>query len=309
MVMGSFAAVGHWLLVLAHARAPAATLSPFMYSQIVWMLALGYVLFGDWPDLWTFVGAAVVIASGLYLLYREQMPVKDRRQRQPPEQSGRPDEQVRNLHVRHPHDKADAARASWMPSTRISPLHRLWEARTRRPTLREIGPRIRGVATGASHGQTDATLFDHLPNVEIIASYGVGYDNVDATEAARRGIVVTNTPDVLNDEVADLTIGLLIATLRQIPQADRYLRAGHWLKAAFPLSPTLRGRRVGIVGLGRIGKAIAPAARGLRCRYRLSWPEPSGGCRLRLSSRRWSAWPRLATSSSSSRPAVPRRSI
>ncbi len=73
LLMGRFAAVGHWLLVVAHARVPAATLSPFMYSQIVWMLALGYVLFGDWPDSLTFVGAAVVIASGLYLLYRERV--------------------------------------------------------------------------------------------------------------------------------------------------------------------------------------------------------------------------------------------
>jgi drug/metabolite transporter (DMT)-like permease len=73
LLMGSFAAVGHWLLVVAHARVPAAILSPFMYSQIVWMLALGYVLFGDWPDSLTFIGAAVVIASGLYLLYRERV--------------------------------------------------------------------------------------------------------------------------------------------------------------------------------------------------------------------------------------------
>jgi lactate dehydrogenase-like 2-hydroxyacid dehydrogenase len=93
--------------------------------------------------------------------------------------------------------------------------------------------------------------------VEIISSFGVGYDNVDAVEAAKRGIIVTNTPGVLDDEVADLTIGLLLATLRKIPQADRYLRAGQWLKAPFPLSATLRERKVGIVGLGRIGKAIA----------------------------------------------------
>ena len=73
MMTGAFAAVGHWFMVLAHARAPAAILSPFIYSQIVWMLALGYILFGDWPDPWTFVGAGIVIASGLYLLYRERM--------------------------------------------------------------------------------------------------------------------------------------------------------------------------------------------------------------------------------------------
>ncbi len=136
-------------------------------------------------------------------------------------------------------------------------VHRLWEHGDGAAFLKEVGPRIRGVATSGSYGRTDAALFDRLPNLEIVASMGVGYDNVDAAEAARRGIVVTNTPDVLNDEVADLTIGLLLATLRQIPQSERYLRAGHWVKAHFPLSPTLRERRIGIIGLGRIGKAIA----------------------------------------------------
>jgi drug/metabolite transporter (DMT)-like permease len=73
VMTGALGAFGHWLLVLAHARTPAAILSPFIYSQIIWMLALGYILFGDWPDAWTFVGAGIVIASGLYLLYRERV--------------------------------------------------------------------------------------------------------------------------------------------------------------------------------------------------------------------------------------------
>jgi drug/metabolite transporter (DMT)-like permease len=73
VALGVFGAVGHWLLILAHARAPAAILSPFIYTQIVWMLALGYLIFGDWPDAWTLVGAGIVIASGLYLLYRERV--------------------------------------------------------------------------------------------------------------------------------------------------------------------------------------------------------------------------------------------
>lgn len=136
-------------------------------------------------------------------------------------------------------------------------LHRLWEQTDKEAFLKEVGPRIRGVATSTLFGRVDATLLDRLPNVEIVSSFGVGYDNVDAEEAARRNIVVTNTPGVLDDEVADLTLGLLLATLRKIPQADRYLREGKWLKASFPLSATLRGRTVGIVGLGRIGKAIA----------------------------------------------------
>jgi lactate dehydrogenase-like 2-hydroxyacid dehydrogenase len=136
-------------------------------------------------------------------------------------------------------------------------LHRLWEAPDRDAFLREVAPHIRGVATGTAHIPMSAAFLDRLPNVEIVASFGVGYDNVDVAYAAKRGLVVTNTPDVLNDEVADFAVGLLLATIRQMPQAERHLRAGLWPKGPFPLGPTLRGRKVGIVGLGRIGKAIA----------------------------------------------------
>ncbi len=115
---------------------------------------------------------------------------------------------------------------------------------------------VRGFAMS---GQTrvDGALMDRFPKLEIISHFGVGYDSIDAQAAAARGIVVTNTPDVLTEEVADLTIGLILSTLRMLPQADRYLRAGNWLKAAFPLTATLRGRKAGIIGLGRIGKAVA----------------------------------------------------
>jgi lactate dehydrogenase-like 2-hydroxyacid dehydrogenase len=140
-------------------------------------------------------------------------------------------------------------------------LRRAWEAPDQDALLAEIGPRIRGIASG-SHSPIRAPLFDKLPNLEIVANFGVGYDTVDAAEAGRRGIVVTNTPDVLTDEVADLAIGLLIATLRQLPQVDRYLREGRWLEKPYPLTPTLRGRKVGIVGLGRIGRAIAKRLEG-----------------------------------------------
>jgi lactate dehydrogenase-like 2-hydroxyacid dehydrogenase len=138
--------------------------------------------------------------------------------------------------------------------------HRLWEAADRAALIATIAPRCRFVAAGG-HAVIDAPLIRGLPRLEIIANFGVGYDSVDVAEAARRGIVVTNTPDVLTEEVADLAIGLLIATARELPQADRYLREGHWRKAAFPLTRgTLRGRSLGIVGLGRIGKAIAKRA-------------------------------------------------
>jgi lactate dehydrogenase-like 2-hydroxyacid dehydrogenase len=135
-------------------------------------------------------------------------------------------------------------------------LHKAWTAPDPDGFLREVGPRVRGIAAGG-HVPIDGALFDQLPRLEIVSSFGVGYDHVDAKEAGRRGIVVTNTPDVLTDEVADLAIGLLIATLRHLPQVDRYLRAGKWLDKPYPLTPTLRGRKVGILGLGRIGRAVA----------------------------------------------------
>ncbi|SIQ57635.1 2-hydroxyacid dehydrogenase [Bosea sp. TND4EK4] len=136
-------------------------------------------------------------------------------------------------------------------------VHELWKAADRDALLREIADRVRGVAAGGGHNRVDAALFDALPKLEIVSSFGVGYDHVDAAEAGRRGLIVTNTPDVLTDEVADLAIGLLLATVRQLPQVDRYLREGKWLKGAYPLTTSLRKRSVGIVGLGRIGKAVA----------------------------------------------------
>jgi len=116
---------------------------------------------------------------------------------------------------------------------------------------------IRAIAAGGGHDPIDSRLFDRLPHLEIVASFGVGYDHIDAAEAARRGIVVTHTPDVLTDDVADIALTLLLSAVRQSPAAERFLRAGKWLEQAFPLSSSLRERSVGIVGLGRIGKAIA----------------------------------------------------
>lgn len=135
-------------------------------------------------------------------------------------------------------------------------LIRGWEAPDRDALISEIGPSVRGLAAGG-HVAVDGALFDRLPNLEIVSSFGVGYDHIDAAEAGRRGIMVTNTPDVLTDEVADLAVALLLATLRHIPQADRHLRAGKWLDKPYPLTATLRGRKVGILALGRIGRAIA----------------------------------------------------
>lgn len=134
---------------------------------------------------------------------------------------------------------------------------RLWQQPDPDAFLTEHGAMIRGIAASTLYGRVDDALFVRLPALEIVASFGVGYDNVDVDAAAARGIVVTNTPGVLNEEVADFAMGLLLATIRQMPQAERFLRSGRWAQGPFPLSPTLRDRRVGILGLGGIGKAIA----------------------------------------------------
>lgn len=137
-------------------------------------------------------------------------------------------------------------------------LHHLPTAVSRNAFLAEIGPRIRGVATGG-HARMDAAFMEKLPKLEIVANFGVGYDSVDAAWAGAHKVLVTNTPDVLTEEVADTALGLLLMTARNLSQSERYLRAGLWEKnGAFPLSTsTLREKTVGILALGRIGKAIA----------------------------------------------------
>jgi len=118
--------------------------------------------------------------------------------------------------------------------------------------------RIRGVAVTYHTVKTDAEVMALLPRLEIVASFGVGYDHVAAAHAGQHNIVVTNTPDVLTEEVADVALGLLIATLREFITADHYVRSGEWTKQNYPLSKgSLRDRKVGMVGMGRIGQAIA----------------------------------------------------
>ncbi len=124
----------------------------------------------------------------------------------------------------------------------------------------ELAASVRGVAVSPSLGAAfvGPDFIKALPKVEIIANFGVGYDGVDAKFAGGNGVMVTNTPDVLTEEVADTAIGLLINTLRELPRAEAYLRAGRWAKeGAYPLTGSLRGRSVGIFGMGRIGQAIA----------------------------------------------------
>ncbi|HVX76620.1 MAG TPA: 2-hydroxyacid dehydrogenase [Bradyrhizobium sp.] len=121
-----------------------------------------------------------------------------------------------------------------------------------------IAEKIRGIAITYNSVRGDAKTLARFPKLEIVSTFGVGYDHVDANYAREHNIMVTNTPDVLTEEVADLALGLLIATLREFINADRYLREGNWTKQNFPLSAgSLRDRKVGMVGMGRIGQAIA----------------------------------------------------
>ena len=128
-------------------------------------------------------------------------------------------------------------------------------------TLATIAPQIRGIfASGES--KVPADLIAQLPALEVISVMGVGYDGVDVAAAKARGVMVSHTPDVLNDDVADLAIGLMLSAARQLPAADRYVRAGTWPQGPMPLARKMSGARLGIVGMGRIGQAIAQRAIG-----------------------------------------------
>ena len=158
-------------------------------------------------------------------------------------------------------DKIDVIAAGDLPAKTPTSLaeafavYRLNDGETVPP---EVAARTRGFARG-SHFAIDEALIESLPKLEIIANFGVGYDGIDLATCAARGIVVTNTPDVLTEEVADTALGLLLMTVRELAAAERYLRAGKWSsEGPYPLTrATLRDRTVGIAGLGRIGIAIA----------------------------------------------------
>lgn len=153
---------------------------------------------------------------------------------------------------------------------------RLWESANPAETLRLRGDSVRAIATSGAP-PVDAGLISRLPNLGIVSAFGVGYDSIDVVEAARRGVVVTNTPDVLTDDVADVALGLLLMAIREMPQAERYLRQGRWTDGPYRLAPTrLRGRQLGILGLGRIGEAIARRAEpfGVEVSYHNRRPKP-----------------------------------
>lgn len=123
----------------------------------------------------------------------------------------------------------------------------------------EIGPRVRGILAGGMRGP-DADLIQKLPNLEIIASFSVGFDATDVVAAQSRGIVVTHTPEVLTGDVADLAMTFILMAPRRIGESERFLRRGKWRQGRMDLGTTVRGKRLGILGLGRIGKAVARRA-------------------------------------------------
>ena len=154
-------------------------------------------------------------------------------------------------------------------------LHKLWEAPDEDALLREIAPRIDVIVTAGSilaSGKTfavDGAFMSRFPALKLVANHGVGYDTIDAAWAAQHGVMVTNTPDVLTEETADTGFGLLLNTVRQFPAAERWLRDGKWVTGPFQLTATLRDKTLGVLGLGRIGKAIARRAEafGLKIAY------------------------------------------
>jgi D-3-phosphoglycerate dehydrogenase len=143
------------------------------------------------------------------------------------------------------------------PMEEVYDLGKLWLAADKDAFLAEAGARVRAIATTGVLGASRA-LIDRCPNLEIIAGYGVGYDAIDMARARARGVRVTNTPDVLTDDVADFAFALILAQLRRVVAGDAHVRSGAWARTgALQLGTSLRGKTVGILGFGRIGRTIA----------------------------------------------------
>ncbi len=155
--------------------------------------------------------------------------------------------------------KIDILQASRIPPFLTDSLQAGFEVHGRETATPEALARVRAIV-GGGEARIDAALMDQCPKLEVITICGVGYDGVDVQAAKARGVPVTHTPDVLNDDVADLGLALLLAVSRNLPAADRFTREGQWEKGPFPLTRKLTGAKLGIVGMGRIGQAIARRA-------------------------------------------------
>lgn len=156
-------------------------------------------------------------------------------------------------------------------------IHRWWEAADKDALLAEVGPEIRAIATRGDLGASEA-MIAACPNLEMIAVFGVGYDAVHLASCKARGIKVTNTPDVLTEDVADIALAMLLALVRRTGQAEEWVRSGDWAaKGMFPLTRKVSGTRAGILGLGRIGAAIARRCEGFGMQIAYSARSPKPG--------------------------------
>src|SRR5271165_1763682 len=161
--------------------------------------------------------------------------------------------------------KPDVLMVGRYPDWEMAPLerdyavHKLWLAEDRARFLSEIGPKVLAIATNGVLG-AGAELIDACPKLEIIACFGVGFDAIDLDRARARGIRVTNTPEVLTEDVADMAFALILAILRRIVEGEAFVRSGAWTKGALPLGRSLNGKTLGVLGYGRIGRAIARRA-------------------------------------------------
>jgi len=168
-----------------------------------------------------------------------------------------------------------------LPEFLLSPLwdvcscHSYFLTEDKITLLREAGSRIRGIVM-AGGSSAPMELLAQLPQLEIISIFGVGYDGVPVDYCHQRGIHVTNTPEVLTDDVADIATALVLMTSRRLTEAERFVRQAQWPRGAFPLAHALRGKTAGILGLGRIGKAIAERlnAHGMEIAYHGRQPQP-----------------------------------
>ncbi|XVE52085.1 hypothetical protein DITRI_Ditri02bG0092800 [Diplodiscus trichospermus] len=144
-------------------------------------------------------------------------------------------------------------------------LIKLWNPSSSKPEFFKNYSNFIKAVVGNTKVGADADMIDSLPNLEIVASYSVGLDKIDLDKCKEKGIEVTNTPDVLTNDVADLAIGLALAVLRKICVCDQFVRGGKWIRGDFGLATKFSGKSVGIVGLGRIGSAIAKRAEVFGC--------------------------------------------
>ena len=179
------------------------------------------------------------------------------------------------------------------PLERDYDLRKLWLAPDREAFIAASAPQARAIATRGELGASGA-LIDRCPKLEIVSCYGVGVDAIDLSRARQRGVRVTNTPDVLTEDVADFAFALILAHTRKVIDGDAHVRSGAWRDTNLPLGVSLRGKTLGILGFGRIGRAIARRAEGFGVKIAYSDVAPAAEAPMPTTGLR-SNWPRRAT--------------